>query len=79
MRYETLQLLRVCVCVRVRVCVCVRMRVCVCHYEKKIVVVLVVFIEVVMLQLQELKNCGVSQQKTVLNTRGTGRTESTQR
>ena len=31
------------------------------------------------LGLQELKNCGVSQQKTVLNTRGTGRAESRQR
>ena len=31
------------------------------------------------LEMQELKNCGVSQQKTVLNTRGTGRAESTQR
>ena len=28
---------------------------------------------------RKLKNCGVSQQKTVLNTRGTGRAESTQR
>ena len=31
------------------------------------------------MQLQELKSCGVSQQKTVLNIRGTGRAESTQR
>ena len=31
------------------------------------------------IRLQELKNCGVSQHKTVLNTRGTGRAESTQR
>ena len=30
-------------------------------------------------EIWELKNCGVSQQKTVLNTRGTGRAESTQR